>query len=129
MQTTLAIAAGLAVLTGIIHSLLGELLIFRHLRQGTVVPALHAPPLRQRNIRIIWATWHLATLFGWAFAVFLAQLALDPNRPLLPLVLHTTVAAYAGGAMLVLIATRGRHPGWIALLVVAALTWLAAALP
>lgn len=125
MQTTLAIAAGLAVLTGIVHSLLGELLIFRHLRNGTLVPALGAPPLRNRNIRIIWATWHLATVFGWAFAVILGRLAMDPQAPLLSLVIGAAVAAYAGGALLVLIGTRGRHPGWVALAAVAALTWVA----
>jgi len=125
MQTILAMAAGLAIFTGVAHSVLGELLIFRHLRKGTLVPDQDAPPLKGRHIRILWATWHLATVFGLAMAVVLAQLAVDPQVPILRLVVSATVAAYAGGSILVLVGTRGRHPGWIALGLVAALTWIA----
>lgn len=125
MQTFLAIAAVLAVLTGIAHSVLGELLIFRHLRQGTLVPAGDAPPLRTRHIRILWATWHLATVFGCAFAVMLGRLAVTPDARLPALLAEAAVAAYAGGSLLVLVGTRGRHPGWLALAAVAALTWAA----
>jgi hypothetical protein len=126
MQTYLAVAAGVAVLTGVAHSLLGEMIIFRQLRRGTLVPGQDAPPLRSRNIRIIWATWHVATLFGWAFAGVLLQLALSPQASLVSLFLNATVAAYAGGSLLVLVGTRGRHPGWIALAAVAALVWIGA---
>lgn len=126
MQTYLALAAGVAFLTGVAHSVLGEMLIFRQLRRGTLVPRQDAPPLRSRNIRIIWATWHVATLFGWAFAGVLLQLALSPQASLVSLFLIATVAAYAGASLLVLVGTRGRHPGWIALAAVAALVWTAA---
>jgi len=125
MQMLLATAAGLAFLTGIVHSVLGEWLIFRHLRSGTLVPTKDAPPLKNRNIRIIWATWHLATVFGWAFAAVLAYLAMDPQAQLLPLMMSAAIAAYIGGALLVIVGTRGRHPGWIALSAVAILTWAA----
>lgn len=126
MQTTLVIAALLAFVTGIVHSVLGERLIFRHLRRGGWVPGQDAPPLRARNIRIIWATWHLATLFGWAFATVLLMLAWSPDVSPSALILGATVAAYAGGSLLVLVGTRGRHPGWIALAIVAGLVWSAA---
>jgi hypothetical protein len=126
MHTYLAAAAGVAFLTGVAHSVLGEMLIFRQLRRGTLVPGQDAPPLRSRNIRIIWATWHLATLFGWAFAGVLLQLALSPQASSVSLFLNATVAAYAGGSVLVLVGTRGRHPGWIALAAVAALVWTGA---
>ena len=121
MQIPYLIAAVLTAVTGLVHSVLGEILIFRHLRNGTLVPALDAPPLRERNVRIIWATWHLATLFGWAFAGLLLQLAL--GRPMsASLVAGAIVFAYLGGATLVLVGTKGRHPGWVALASVAALT-------
>ncbi len=124
-------AAGtLAVVVGIVHSVLGEVLIFRHLRQGGIVPTLDAPPLRERNVRILWATWHLATVFGWAFAGVLFRLASAPDDAAVTAFLPTAIiVANAGGALLVLVGTRGRHPGWIALLAVAALTWLAAPAP
>ncbi|WP_408952177.1 hypothetical protein [Lysobacter sp. Hz 25] len=121
MQVPYLIAAILAAVTGLLHSVLGEILIFRHLRNGSLVPTLPAPPLRERNIRIIWATWHLATLFGWAFAGVLLQLAL--GHPMsAQLAIRAIVFAYLGGAVLVLVGTKGRHPGWVALTAVAALT-------
>jgi drug/metabolite transporter (DMT)-like permease len=119
------VAGVLAVVTGIVHSLLGERLIFQPLRAGGIVPSLRAPPLRERHVRILWATWHLASVFGWAFAGVLIRLAFPPV-PLAAVVEVAIVVAYLGGALLVLWATRGRHPGWIALLAVAVLAWLAA---
>lgn len=121
MQTFYLVAAILAALTGVVHSVLGEILIFRHLRNGGLVPALGAPPLRGPNVRILWATWHLATLFGWAFAGVLLQLAL--GHPMTgSLVIGAIVFAYLGGAVLVFVGTKGLHPGWLALAAVAALT-------
>jgi hypothetical protein len=126
MQISFLVAAILAALTGLAHSVLGEILIFRHLRNGSLVPALGAPPLRERNIRILWATWHLATLFGWAFAGVLFQLAL--GHPIsASLLTGAIVFAYLGGAVLVLVGTKGRHPGWVALTAVAALVAASAA--
>lgn len=122
---TLYLAAGLiAAVTGVAHSVLGERLIFRHLRASGLVPTRGAPPLRERHIRILWATWHLGSVFGWALAGMLLRLAFAPT--LSPAMVATgAAAAYLGGALLVLVGTKGRHPGWIALLAVALLTWLA----
>jgi hypothetical protein len=127
MQTLFFAAGVLAIFTGAAHSVLGEILIFRHLRHGSLVPARDAPPLRERNIRIIWASWHTLTVFGWAFAAVLLRLSFAaPDSSPRSLVVSAVVLANLGGSFLVLIGTRGRHPGWIALLVVAALAWLAA---
>jgi hypothetical protein len=122
----LYLAAGLlAAATGIVHSVLGERLIFRHLRAGAVVPTRAAPPLRERHVRILWATWHLGSVFGWAFAAMLLWLAFEPV-PTEERIVAAIVGAHLGGSALVLLATRGRHPGWIALLLVAGLAALAA---
>jgi hypothetical protein len=127
MQNLFVVAGLLALITGIVHSVLGEVLIFRHVRSGGFVPAMDAPPLRERNIRILWATWHLASVFGWAFAIVLIGIGLAPlNDSIEPLVLSAIAFANLAGSLLVLIGTKGRHPGWIALLLVAALTWTAA---
>ena len=64
VQPLLAGASLLAILTGVVHSLLGERLIFRHVRSKSVVPSLPAPPLQARHIRILWATWHLASVLA-----------------------------------------------------------------
>lgn len=127
MQTLFIAAGVVALITGVVHSVLGEILIFRQLRSGGLVPAMSASPLRERNIRIIWATWHLASVFGWAFSVVLLGIGLaPPNDSLQPLVISAIIFANLGGSLLVLIGTKGRHPGWIALLLVAALAWIAA---
>lgn len=127
MQAYMFVAGVLAIVVGLVHSVLGEILIFRHLRSGGLVPANRAPPLKERNIRILWATWHLASVFGWGFAIVLLRLASPDNHSSLQtLVMNVIVFAYLGGSLLVLIGTKGRHPGWIVLLAVAALTWLSA---
>ena len=127
MHSLLVAAGVLALVTSVVHSVLGERLIFRHLRRSGVVPSVAAPPLDGRNIRILWATWHLASVFGVAFAGVLLQLApADGDRAVHAVVLRAIVFANLGGALLVLIGTRGRHPGWIALLLIAVLTGVAA---
>jgi len=126
MQPLLATAALIAVATGVVHSLLGERLIFRHLRESSLVPSLPAPPLRARNIRILWATWHLASVLGWVVAALLWQLANNPGHALAAnSVLHAATAGFMAGALLVLVGTRGRHPGWVALGAVGILSWAA----
>lgn len=129
MQPWFLAAGLLAAMTGVAHSVLGERLIFRHLRAGSLVPTLGAPPLKERHIRILWATWHIGSVFGWAFAGVLLRLAFAPlDHSFRPLVVSAVVFAYFGASMLVLVGTKGRHPGWIALLLVAVLAWVAAGL-
>ncbi len=127
MQYWLVAASGLSVLTGLVHSIMGEALIFRHLRQGGIVPKVAVPPLRSGHVRILWATWHLASIFGFAFAVILLRLGTisssetsDPAGMLLAI----AIANLAAG-LLVLIATKGRHPGWVALLLIGIFTAMA----
>ncbi len=126
MQTYLFVAAIVAVIVGIVHSTLGEILIFKKLRTSGVVPTEPAPPLQARNVRILWATWHLASVFGWAFAGILFTLAQD-SGPVHIAALNATIFAFLGGSLLVLIGTKGRHPGWLGLLAVAALVFLSSA--
>jgi hypothetical protein len=124
MQAYMFAAGVLALIVGAAHSVLGEILIFRHLRSRGLVPAMGAPPLRERHIRILWASWHLATVFGWASGVVLLRLASPSTESSLQaFVENTIVLAFLGGSFLVLIGTKGRHPGWIGLLGVAALAW------
>lgn len=121
-------AAGLlALVTGLVHSVLGEVMIFRPLRNGSLVSTTSPAPLAKRNIGILWATWHLATVFGWAFAGILLQLAFAPQAASTTVLVVTAIVfANVGGGLLVLVGTKGRHPGWIALLAVAAFAWFGA---
>ena len=127
MQKYLNGAAALAVLIGVVHSVLGEVLIFRKLRFGSIVPALGAPPLSERHIRILWATWHVVTIFGFAFAAILFRLGSDTDATSIrAIVLNATSAAFLGASILVLFGTRARHPGWVGLAGMATLITLAA---
>lgn len=123
MQSYLLAAAILAVIVGLVHSVLGEILIFRHLRDSGLVPDREAPPLEPRHVRIIWASWHAVTVFGWAFAGVLLAIA-SPGYPYSvgSTFVHVATGAFVGAALLVLVGTRGRHPGWLGLSVIAALT-------
>ncbi len=122
MHTTLLAAGLLALLIGAIHSLLGEWLIFRHLRRNGVVPTLPAPPLSLRHVRIVWATWHIGSVFGAAFAALLLAAAFhDDPQAFRTLASRATALAYLASALLVLVGTRARHPGWVGLGLVALL--------
>lgn len=124
MQMQLLAAGLLMVLTGLVHSVMGEILIFRRMRQGSIVPTAGQPVLRERHVRILWASWHLVSILGWALAAMLVALALAPGQPVPPAILTgIVVAALGAGSILVLIATKGMHPGWLALLIAAVLGW------
>lgn len=121
----LYIAASIVlVLTGIAHSLIGELMIFRKVSGGQIVPNRSAPPLKERNIRILWASWHLTTVFGFVLAFILFQTG-TKNFPAIPLLSHSIATACLIGSLLVLFGTKGRHPGWLALGISACLIWFA----
>lgn len=110
----------LMIIVGLVHSVLGEHMIFSRLRAGGLIPTEGGSHLRERHVRILWATWHLASVLGWAHAFILLYAA---NAAVPALVIEALMAAAAAGGMLVLVGTRGKHPGWIALLVVALLVW------
>lgn len=122
MHTTLALAGALTFVVGAVHSILGERLIFRRMRQGTLIPTHGKPILHERHVRILWASWHVVTLFGWAMGAVMLQRA-SADAPLDAWLAHAIAASMFGGSLLVLIGTRGRHPGWIGLLAVALLVW------
>ncbi len=121
------LAAAIAlILVGLVHSVFGEVLIFRGLRKAGLVPKEPAPPLQVRHIGILWATWHLASAFGFGFAYLMLSIAQGDTAPD-PVIVKAMLFACLAGSMLVLVGTRGRHPGWIGLLAVAALVYLGSA--
>jgi hypothetical protein len=111
---------------GLVHSIMGEWLIFRRLRKGPFVPTQATPLLRESHVRIVWGSWHLVTCCGWG----LAALLIWSGMPTVPATTRTMVMLVVGvtqvaSALIVLVATRGKHPAWIVLLVAAALTFSA----
>lgn len=120
------VAAGtLTFVVGLIHSILGERLIFRRMRSAGFIPTNGGQVLHEPHVRILWASWHLVTVMGWCIAAGLLWLALPSSIHLVQSVVPKAVAAtMLASSFLVLVGTKGKHPGWVGLLGVAILTAL-----
>lgn len=119
-------AAALASIVGLVHSVLGEIMIFRRMRKsGRIIPTDGGAILSGPNVRILWASWHVLTVFGWGMAAILVELAKPTARGSGNGVVEQAImVSMLVGSVLVLIATKARHPGWVGLLGVAVLVWL-----
>ncbi|WP_433944994.1 hypothetical protein [Paenibacillus sp. SN-8-1] len=118
-------ASLLAFVVGLVHTVLGEVLIFRKLRHESFIPTNGGNLLRESNVRILWASWHALTVFGWAIAFllfWLSQQSLPEGKYIV--LEHTIAASMLVCAALVLIGTKGKHPGWIGLSIVSVLVWI-----
>lgn len=126
MNLFLASASLLLILIGLVHSALGEHLIFRRMRNGAVVPTIGHPLLREGHVRILWATWHAVSVFGFGLAAILFYSAWpEPVLPVNAFALNAIAATAAAAGGLVFYATKGMHPGWFGLILVAVCIWLA----
>lgn len=122
MQNYTLAAGILAIAVGLAHSVLGEVLIFNRMRDKGVIPTAGAPLLRERHVRILWVSWHLVTVFGCAIGAILLRLSHSFSESNLQLfVENTIVVSMLVSALLVLVGTKGMHPGWLGLLGVAVL--------
>ena len=75
-------AAALAFVVGLVHSLLGERLIFRRMRVGGAIPTNGGIVLREAHVRILWASWHVLTQHGASIGRYGAAHAHAPkNQP------------------------------------------------
>lgn len=118
-------AAIIAIVVALVHSILGEIMIFRRLRKkGRVIPTDGGERLTGPNVRILWAGWHVLTVFGVGMAAILLRLASSARTAEHAFIAQAIAVSMLGGSLLVLIGTRGRHPGWIGLLGVALLVLL-----
>lgn len=125
LSTAYSAAAILAIVVALVHSILGEIIIFRRLRKpGRVIPTDGGERLRGSNVRILWASWHVLTVFGLGMAAILLRLASSARTVEHDVVAQAIALSMLGGSLLVLVGTRGRHPGWVGLLGVAVLIWL-----
>lgn len=118
MNSYFFVAGIMAAILGIIHSVLGEFLIFRHLRGWSRRDEKGQEILQPHHLRTLWSTWHLLTLFGWGIAATFFWMAFPSH--ILP-TLSMILAAFMGlGALFWMIGTRARHPAWIVLLLICA---------
>lgn len=118
-------ASIIAFAVGLIHTVLGEVMVFRKMRRNGFIPTDGGSVLRESNVRIIWATWHALTVFGWGMALILLWLARQSSHDdTYPLLIHIIAATMLAGSALVFAGTKGKHPGWVGLLIVAILSWI-----
>ncbi len=119
MNVSFFIAGILCFILGIAHSILGELLIFHDKRnKGKLVPSRTKTVLKERHLRIIWATWHLASVFGWCIGALIIKIAFTTDNLLMEFITKSVIYTMLISSVLVLIGTKGRHPGWIVLLLI-----------
>jgi hypothetical protein len=125
MNLLFVTAAAVLALVALAHSVLGEILVFQGLRVRGVVPTAGRPVLGESQVRILWGTWHLASVLGLALSALLWRLGTTPwtDATLAAWVADVAGAATLASGLLVFFATRGRHPAWVPLLSVAALVW------
>lgn len=123
MENTMYVAgAVLLTLVGLIHSVLGEVLIFSRMRTKGMVPTNGGSVLRERHVRILWSTWHVVTVLAFLAAAAILNLKSVPSARVGESWMEAMViAALLASSALVGIGTRARHPGWVGLLMVAVL--------
>ena len=127
MNSYLLAGGILAFIVGLVHSVLGEVLIFRRLRSRGIIPTHGGELLRERHVRILWASWHILTVLGWCVATILWCLA--QNFPLSQshhFVARAIAVAMLASATIVFVSTKAKHPGWVGLLGVAILVFVGA---
>ena len=122
MNPYFAAAGVLCFVIGLVHSVLGERLIFRRMRAKGFIPTNGGQVLREPHVRILWASWHVVTVLGWGVGIVLSWLA-HPSKAHFA---HSTVSiaivgALMGSSVLVLVGTKGKHIGWLGLLLAAIL--------
>lgn len=126
MNPYFAAAATIALVVGLVHSVLGEILIFQRLRHpGRLLPTRGGTLLGEGHVRILWASWHSVTVFGWAIGAVLLRMAWpSATEDMTGFAAGTFALGALAASSLVLFGTRAKHPGWIGLLVIAVCAWL-----
>lgn len=109
-------ATALCILLGIVHSVLGEVLIFRHWRKTP-------PNIPRQHQGIIIATWHITTLLAFTTAILIH--IISDKFATIPVWHWSLVTCFILSGLLVLWLTKARHPGWIVLFIIAGLVALA----
>ncbi len=126
MNYYLVSAAVISILTGVVHSVFGEKLIFIELRKHHLSGKAITVGLGARQVGILWATWHLASVLCFCLSGILYLIAANPESASnASSYLNIISAGYLISSILVLYGTKGKHPGWISLGAVALLTFFA----
>ncbi|HVJ06425.1 MAG TPA: hypothetical protein VM578_12190 [Candidatus Saccharimonadales bacterium] len=121
MNVPLLVAALLAILVGIAHSLLGERNILEPLLRLQDLPAIRGN--RDYMGWTLRAAWHLTSVFIFGMAALLAKTSVAaPFRDSATVRLISLTFFSAG--FITLAITRGRHFAWIMFFLIATLAWI-----
>ena len=125
MNLYLVVAGSLVFVVGLIHSVLGEVLIFRRMRKGSFIPTYGSPVLKERHVRILWASWHCLTIFSWGIGAILLRLSFPTSQYIVQAFIENAIIlSMLTASLTVLVGTKGKHPGWLGLLGIAIFLWL-----
>ncbi len=123
MSTLLLIAAGLIVMAGVLHSVLGERLILGRLSADALPPVLGSAQFTLRVVRLF---WHLVSVAWWGIAAMLWVLASSPGTHGARATAIVAAITFLASAAIALAISRGRHFSWVLLLIIAILAGLGA---
>jgi hypothetical protein len=108
------------------HSVLGERLIFRHVRAGTPGHEAATALLPQRRWDSLWSTWHLLSLIGLGLsAAMVAASTFDDLTQAVDIVAIILAVTFAVSGVFWFAGTKGKHPAWIVLFAIAGLIYSA----
>ncbi len=119
MNLWLYSSAVVATLAAAAHSYIGEAKLFRPLFAETNHVGVMKSISWQRVTR---GVWHIASICWMLMAAMTIALAEQNPTPVVPLYFASAVYLLSGLGNVV--ATRGKHFGWIVLLMAAALLWI-----
>jgi len=120
MNLLLIISALLIVVTGLIHSILGERLLITPLLKRDFPAVLGSDLLAKRTLRF---AWHLMTIAFWSFAAILVLLSTDPLSPTEASIVRLIATTFFICSIISLVTARGRHLSWLAFLIIGLLAW------
>jgi hypothetical protein len=120
MTWPLRAAAILLAVVVLVHSVGGELIIFRHLGRMTGFPLMRgSQDFAKRTVR---ATWHVPSVLAAAFALILWRYAgAGPLGQAERAIVEIIAGSLFLSAAVIAVVTRGQHPGWVAILASAVL--------
>jgi len=118
----LLIAAGLVLLAGVLHSVLGERLIVRRLSTQGLPDLMGSAEFTKRVLRLFWQAIGIA---WWGLAAVLLVLASLPSLDETAERIATIIAlTFLASSVYAFLQSRGRHFSWAVFLAIALITWL-----
>jgi hypothetical protein len=115
-------AAGLTILGGVLHSLLGERLILSRLATHTLPETLGSTDFTKRILRLM---WHGISVAWWGIAGVLIVLAATPDLDVMGVRIAAIIGlTFVASSVLSFVHTRGKHFSWGLFLAIAVTIWL-----